>query len=163
MKHFPFVYPLPEGREVTLEWLTPEELDHLLTIPTTVKQAEQIRKRNQSLALNLETILDSYGNEYTTTIGCPHCMDVCCNCDSCAWRSLASHMNHSSYFCLWQTFSGLTSNETVIGYGTYSEGSYSCPDKIMEQSRETRRDNALCLLNGHLEWAKAVILCNGTA
>jgi len=50
MKHFPFVYPLPEGREVTLEWLTPEELDHLLTIPTTSNR--QNRSENATSPLH---------------------------------------------------------------------------------------------------------------
>jgi len=152
-------YELPNGKRVNLEALVPEELELLLKVPTTVEQAKQIIKRNK-LALRALEFQDYDRIEE----GCPHCSH--CNgfrCDECAWNlyeQLDEGRTENLLPCCHATFGGLVLDECdAVEVGSDFIKAAEPSDNPEEMGDWLR--NGRAFLQGHVEWARAVILMKG--
>lgn len=152
MKHDPIVYTLPNGKSISLNWLYEEELTWLLRVPTTVEQAEAIKFRNNCLLNNL-----ALGVCEDVYEGCPHCKTnlFSYSCEGCAWK-LYSEANTYRLPCCGATFSGVTLVASGVSYGAISA-------RIRSSVTKDRALGACAedFLQGHVEWAEAVILMGG--
>ena len=133
--------------------LSQKELRKLMQVHTTVKQAKQIIVRNTKA---LDVLRENKAE--TVKIGCPHCESDCKNC--------AYPYNKNTDFgeqCLTYKFGGLTysniSDMILISpyeirvEATQIEGSFSGRGYPIEELKK----NSESWLQGHIEWAEAVI------
>lgn len=134
--------------------LSKHELNELLKVKTTMKQARQIIRRN-SRALE---ILRS-GVLGHVPIGCPHCEAVETNCTRCAYHpeetgtSELSSRELFTEFCLEYTFGGIRHREVCRVIGIRPSHMHIIPDI----GRPEIVASADIWLRGHIEWAEAVL------
>jgi hypothetical protein len=140
--------------------LTKQELQNLLNVKTSLRQAKLIKKRNAELLEAFEHFRESkrcliYENDWRNLpYACPHC-DLNMRCDSCAWKVEPFH-KYLITFCLRATFGGVrySTVEKVISYspGHCSVNAYRAVHCSSKKASEVRK-----FLKGHIEWAEAVI------
>jgi hypothetical protein len=144
---------LSNGKTIFLTYLSKEELDILLQVPTTVEQAKTIMKRNRIL-------LSHYRNHNSkeTYVGCPHCKvssSGSYDCRGCAWQTISSKIMSKNFLpCLKATFGSATLFEVQASYGCKQESIYF--------GKGNPRYTTAFLM-GHIEWARAVIALGGIA
>jgi len=136
--------------------LTKEELERLLKVKTTVKQARQIIKRNQAVLRAIQTDPEK---SRTFEIGCPHCKwdGDGLQCGKCAYQV---KNNDNVVFplytaCCDYTFGGLKYKDPEISDYIYLRGS-----GIEYSPYRTTEDNLNAIktwLQGHIEWGQEVI------
>jgi len=132
--------------------LSKKELRLLLKVPTTVRQAKQIIRRNK---LALKALLAN--EEKTFAVGCPHCKG---SCDSCAYPEgnrlfgdqCLSYMFGGVNYYLVCNFISLSPEAIKVHSSPESSG----------MDRRIKQDLAIRWLQGHIEWAEAVIKAKGT-
>ena len=175
------------------------ELKKLLKVPTTVKQATQILKRNEALLKVLENgvpnLLKGFAprgwnlsfiayKQKIVEIGCPHC--VVSDCEYCSWAKYNLKSGYDVEFCQFALFNGHTledlaedNNQYFIALEYKKNYAYlivyanhlKSQDKHLWTGDE--KSETICIiqeeiqdirefLEGHIEWAKAVIKKGGT-
>ena len=135
--------------------LSQSEIDLLMTVETTLEEAQTILKRNQTLLEVFEA-----GKNQRTFIGCPHCS---CDCPHCAWTR-ATYSYHRCCCCE-VTFGGVCLDDVNhwISYKSDQEctqhmgNTGGTDDDIDDDSR----DMCLRFLKGHIEWAMLIIARGG--
>ena len=142
------VYRLSNEKKIPLVWLRKRELDQLLNVPTTVEQAEQVIKRNEALLKKLDE-----ADESKVPIPCPHCSDKF-DCEHCAWNLL--YVADSDYKCLNAVFSGVSDRDS--GVNLYSDSADIDPSVFNSEESGLKCE---AYLQGHIEWAQAVIILGG--
>jgi hypothetical protein len=137
--------------------LSKEELRKLMLVPTTIAQARQIILRNTVMLEGLKNRIN-----LNTQVGCPHCSKDedtnRFNCRTCAYQAYPINSNHQLIGpCCYAKFGGqsyLFGGRISFFIGLECDSEYIHADQKM--SRED-----LCavrrFLNGHIEWARAVI------
>jgi hypothetical protein len=135
--------------------LTAAELECLLEVPTTVRMAKTILRRNQA-------ILKALGKDDSTNIkiGCPHCMkaggneDVTGECARCTYPVLGGESEYELR-CLNYSFGGSTLRD-FEGISLQADSAYVCPSEILDIGEEEMA-KAVAWTKGHIEWAREVI------
>jgi hypothetical protein len=158
----PIQYTLPNGKKILLKYLTKEELDNLLKVPTTICQAKKVRKRNLLL---WEKFNDNDTSD--STIGCPHCKYTGEGhlCSTCAWQLYPEQFGKTFLHCTSVTFGGVYfDNQVAVSYSTDSESLNDTKESMIDCYSDEASDlieEVENLLLGHVEWAEAVILQGG--
>jgi len=169
MKHAPVKVTLPNGKPFTLRYLLKEEFDWLMKVPTTVRQAELIRKRNLALLKELRPRTETLYRK----LGCPHCRTHepsgwGLNCSGCAW-SVCGKPDESVYQekagidCYRVSFSGLSPmfSGKMVGYSENECQVHSYDPS--DQDKVLAVEKTRAFLHGHVEWARAVIATGGVS
>ena len=122
------------------------ELEALLRVPTTVRQAEKILERNRKALRALKA-----GSRSTIRIGCPHCLDAAdglgrMRCGHCVYHDGMSY----AMSCLDFQFGGYDANDVRSVIKLYM-------DKIVVDGAMLAHPAAVVWLKGHIEWAQEVI------
>jgi hypothetical protein len=94
-----------DGGETMLKVLSKKELEALLVVKTTVKQARQIIKRNKTVLNWIKKHPYEFKSFY---LGCPHCVQsyyAVFNCSACEYTK--AHNDIGSMPCIKMKFGGL--------------------------------------------------------
>jgi hypothetical protein len=124
--------------------LSKKELRLLLKVPTSVRQAKQIIKRN---TLALKALRANEMKEFH--VGCPHCK---CKCSTCAYPTYKGCFGDQ---CLHYMFGG-------VNYYNINGFIRLAPSSIRVEGISQDIEFAERWLLGHIEWAEAVIKDKGT-
>ncbi len=134
------------------------ELQRLLKVPCTVKQARQIKRRNKQLLAALEAGIKRQEGTYPSfNVGCPHC-STNMNCTNCAWRS---YPGRHVLRCTDAKFYGTSLNNQVkMQYIIqFSSNKETLAYSLLDTDKAV--NNAILFLKGHIEWANAVVKRGG--
>ena len=159
--------------------LTDKERDLLRKVETTVEQATQIIKRNQTGLDFIKTLpfttkeIENYhlnnNNDLIVSrlirLGCPHC-DEKFSCEQCSWQIITG-MNTSSFFpCCCAQFGGVNYSDIhnledvriELAWDSIKIEVLYIPKRI-KYMKKYREDIRLCkkFLKGHIEFAKGKI------
>lgn len=147
------------GNPLAEKVLSPQELEDLMKVPTTVEEARQIKERNERLLELLEKNEDGY-----VAIGCPHCSyssskGFSCKRGerTCRWYKYPGVHKRYSMPCVYVPFGGISYADVsrIINYESScaqvknTEAEFSIYKKQKQQAK--------IFLKGHIEWAEAVI------
>ena len=151
-------YKLKNGKTIELNHLSKEELDDLLKVKTTIRQARQIRRRNLKLFevfKNRDSLRKQYDREIESGIGCPHC-NQWYDCSECAWMVLNTKENPDNrYPCCLTKFGGVTYDDQItVKFGHDFELVRIYNSSSCDEDEEIVKN----FLLGHVEWADAMIL-----
>lgn len=132
--------------------LTKAELACLLEVPTTVRMAKTILRRNQAL---LKLLLKR--KEGTVKIGCPHCQKAggtkirVGDCERCDYPRLEGETLYETR-CLNYSFGGITARDVgVVDLRA---------DAVLVEDDDYGNDHwndSIIWAKGHIEWAREVI------
>lgn len=141
-----------------LDVLFPQELEKLLNVPTTGEQAFNIRKRNQKALDALDRAKQSGKRVIDALLyGCPHCD---WNCENCAWEHYPRlGYSRTSHYCLGAIFKGVHADMVAHIIGLASSFIRINYNPLVDSGKSFRE--ALSFLEGHIEWANAVIELGG--
>jgi hypothetical protein len=127
--------------------LSRSELRNLLKVKTTKKQAEQIILRNQLALEMLKNYLDD-----TVLVGCPHCEACDVKCSKCAYNIGTGGNIYCQEYCLDYSFGGFRYRDVQSIIDIRPTHMH-----VRESTDEHTRYKARVWMEGHIEWAQAVL------
>lgn len=172
----------PEMLAEECEYLTADELDLLLRVETTIDEGYDILKRNRLARVALDILWEfpedevereihkseigeeldpsewRFNGEDTITLdlGCPHCPPNLCR--ECPWTRAHEHQGNDSWrlsCCCDVEFGG------VDARGCPCVELDACFLDIYAPDSQDSYDRSARFLEGHIEWAKIIIECEG--
>ena len=141
--------------------LSPEELEILMRLPTTVTEAQSIKKRFAAILKRLRS--RSVGHlPYKIEIGCPHCVYGDCafiyRCGECRYNNPPFTTGGVPVMaCIRVKFGGVSANDVRDVVVLSATGATVYPDGMSRTA-----PSAIRWAQGHVEWATAVIKAGGT-
>jgi len=148
---------LSNGKHVFLRVLTDKELAFLLLIPTTVEQAQQILVRNWSMLEEVYKALEDEDYKSGLVLGCPHCGW----CNTCAWM-VAWVRAHRPVLDVERRVRADVCLDDSVTFGGVNYAHSGV--RLRKHSIWLAADpgtNTVLFLQGHIEWARAVIRMGG--